>query len=76
MQNIEIDEKKILDSIEFTKFDNLQKLEKKYGFEEATSSKTFFRVGKVGSWKKELSSDLSKKIEKNFNKEMVELYYL
>ena len=76
LQNIEIDEKKILDSIEFTKFDNLQKLEKKYGFEEATSSKTFFRAGKVGSWKKELSSDLSKKIEKYFNKEMVELNYL
>ena len=76
LQNIEIDEKKILNSIELTKFDNLQDLEKKYGFEETTLSKTFFREGKIGSWKRELNKDLSKEIEKYFKKEMEELNYL
>ena len=58
------------------KFENLQNLEKKYGFEETTLSKTFFREGKIGSWKQELNKDLSKKIEKYFEKEMRELNYL
>ncbi len=76
LQDIEIDEKRILNSIELTRFDNLQSLEKKYGFEEKTSSRTFFREGKIGSWRQELNEDLSKKIEKHFNKEMEELNYL
>tara|TARA_B100000963_G_scaffold338503_1_gene335419 strand:+ start:752 stop:1594 length:843 start_codon:yes stop_codon:yes gene_type:complete len=76
MEKIEINEKNISNSIELTKFENLQNLEKKYGFEEKTLSKTFFREGKIGSWKQELNKDLSKKIEKYFEKEMRELNYL
>ena len=57
-----VDEKKILKSIELTNFKNLQNLEKEHGFEEITISKTFFREGKIGSWKKKLDEKLSKKI--------------
>ena len=39
-------------------------------------SDLFFRKGKTGAWKNELSVDISKKIEKKFKKEMVELGYL
>jgi len=76
LQNIEIDERKISNSIGITKFENLQKLEKKYGFEESTSSEAFFRAGKIGSWRQELNNELSKKIEKYFSSEMKELNYL
>ena len=76
LQKIEIDERKISNSIGLTKFENLQELEKKYGFEEPTSSKAFFRAGKIGSWRQELNNELSKKIEKYFNSEMKELNYL
>ena len=76
LEKIEIDVKRIKRSIELTKFRNLQDLEKKYGFEETTFSKTFFREGKMGSWKQELNKDLSKKIQKAFEAEMIELGYL
>ena len=76
LENIEIDERKISNSIGLTKFENLQELEKKYGFEESTSSKAFFRAGKIGSWRQELNNELSKKIEKYFSSEMKELNYL
>ena len=71
-----VDEKKILKSIELTNFKNLQSLEKEHGFEEITISKTFFREGKIGSWKKKLDEKLSKKIENEFKNEMIELGYL
>ena len=71
-----VDEKKILKSIELTNFKNLQNLEKEHGFEEITISKTFFREGKIGSWKKKLDEKLSKKIENEFKNEMIELGYL
>ena len=76
LEKIDIDVERITKSIELTKFHNLQGLEKKYGFEETTFSKTFFREGKIGSWKKELDKDLSKKIQKAFEAEMIELGYL
>ena len=42
----------------------------------STFSKTFFREGKIGSWKHELNKDLSVKIQKAFEAEMIELGYL
>ena len=71
-----VDEKKILKSIELTNFKNLQNLEREHGFEEITISKTFFREGKIGSWKQKLDEKLSKKIENEFKNEMIELGYL
>ena len=76
VNKIIFDEKKIKFSIEQTNFQNLRKLEEKEGFTEKGLGKFFFRKGKIGSWKQELSIDLIKIIEKKFEKEMLELKYL
>ena len=73
--NINIDEKKILKSINSCQFSKLSKMEDIYGFEEAVNNK-FFRNGIKDAWKDDLSHGLKKKIEKNFRDEMIELGYL
>ena len=73
--NINIDEKKILKSINSCQFSKLREMENVYGFKEATGNK-FFRTGIKDSWKNDLSKDLRKKIEENFRDEMLELGYL
>ena len=54
----------------------LKKIEKSEGFSEKGQGEFFFREGKVGVWKDEVSNDIIKKIENHFGKEMVELGYL
>jgi len=73
--NIVFDKNKINKIIELISFQNLQKAENKFGFDESHYSK-FFRSGKTDSWKKILSLDQIRRVEKKFNKEMVELEYL
>ena len=73
--NIDINKKKILNSINSCQFSNLSKMENIHGFDEATEGK-FFREGKKDSWKNVLTQDLRKKIEENFENEMKELGYL
>ena len=75
-KNIEVNEKKMMNAINLTSFNNLQKLEKNEGFKENPSSKPFFRKGKIGEWKKILNSKQIQKIEKKFTREMEELKYL
>ena len=53
----------------------MSKMEEVVGFEEAITNK-FFRKGTKDSWKSELSQDMRKKIEENFENEMLELGYL
>ena len=72
---IDIDKNKILKSVNACQFLKLSKMEDAYGFDEAVKHK-FFRKGKKDSWKNELSNDLRKKIEGNFEDEMTELGYL
>ena len=71
---------KILDAIEKSSFENLKKKEQIYGFKETpkylNNSKTFFNLGPKNDWRKMLSRDVSEKIEKEFEKEMLELNYL
>ena len=74
--NFGVNTNKIKFSIEEVKFENLQNMEKKEGFAEIAQGKKFFRSGKVGNWRKELRTDLIKKIEEKFYKEMKELGYL
>ena len=76
INQINFNEKKIKFSIEQTSFQNLRKLEEKEGFIEKGRGKFFFRKGKIGSWKQELSNDLIKIVENKFKKEMLELGYL
>ena len=79
---LKIDKDKIQNSIDTTNFDSLSKMEKKENFEESViSSKSrkkinFFNLGKKNDWRKTLDKSIVKKIEKEFNKEMIELEYL
>ena len=76
IDDLKLDEGKLNDAIKQTEFKELQKLEKKQGFSEKGAGSLFFRKGKAGSWKDELSSNLIERVEKIFSKEMIELGYL
>ena len=68
--------------IKTTEFKKMQKLEKEKNFTESIfdnktgKKKTFFNLGPKNDWKKILDDKNTKKIEENFNKEMIELGYL
>ena len=78
----DIDQKKILNALESTKFSNLSKMEEENDFDESViSSKAkkkikFFNLGKKNNWEKLLNSKMSEKIRMVFNKEMKELEYI
>ena len=78
---IEINEKKITNTINSCSFDNLSQKEKSEGFEEAMTSPqkekiNFFYLGKKNNWENLLDAKIEKKISKIFNDEMRELKYL
>ena len=56
-------------------FNSLKELEKKIKFHESDNN-NFFRSGKKDSWRKILSVNQARVIEKEFEKEMRELNYL
>ena len=74
------DKFKILNAIKKSSFDNLKKKEQIYGFKEApkylNNSKTFFNLGPKNDWKKIINREISKRIEREFEREMLELNYL
>ena len=80
--NIKIEDKKILKTIESCNFENLRKMEKDQGFDEAAYSEKlkkkidFFHLGKNNNWKNLIHPDLEKKIRTIFNNEMKELNYI
>ena len=76
IDKIEFNSNKLEKALKQTQFKELQKLEKTEGFEEKGKSEFFFRKGKIGGWKNEVSSSLINKIEKLFKNEMEELGYL
>ena len=76
IDGIVLDEEKLKKALKQTQFKELQKMENVEGFTEKGIGKLFFRQGKVGGWKNDLSSDLIKKVEEKFSKEMAELGYL
>ena len=77
-----LDKQKFKNSIDSTSFDNMQKMEEKYGFEESMIDKVtgkkrkFFNLGAQTDWNKLLSEKLRKDIEDKFEAEMKELNYL
>ncbi len=79
---IKFNKDKINNSINSCDFKNLKLIEKKYGFVESILSKktgkkiNFFNLGPDNNWKKILDNEITKKIEKNFGKEMKELRYI
>ena len=77
-----LDKQKFENVIKTTSFENMQKLEKSFGFAEANLDKKtgkkipFFYLGPKNNWKNILENSSIKKIEKEFEKEMIELGYL
>ena len=76
IDKIEFNSDKLEKALKQTQFKKLQKLEKAEGFFEKGKGELFFRKGKIGTWKDEVSSNLINKIEKLFKNEMEELGYL
>ena len=72
---IKYDEKKIINSINVTQFDNLKKNEDKYGFNMGQKNK-FFYLGKKNDWKNLLDPGIGDKINLQFKSEMNELGYI
>ena len=77
-----LNKSKLNNVIKTTKFESMQLLEKKIGFNEAkindqTGEKIpFFNLGPKNDWKNSLDGKIRLKIEKAFMKEMQELNYL
>ena len=82
LTKIEIDEKKIINTIDSCRFDVLSNKEKNEGFIESVDHKEsgkklkFFNLGKKNNWKNLLNPEIEKKIRIEFNKEMKELNYI
>ena len=76
IDKIEFNSNKLEKALKQTQFKELQKLERTEGFLEKGKGELFFRKGKIGTWKDEVSSNLINKIEKFFKNEMEELGYL
>ena len=79
---VKVDNKKILKTVESCNFENLSKMEKKQGFDEAAYSKKiskkvdFFHLGEKNNWQNLLNLEIEKKIRTAFDKEMKELKYI
>ena len=76
-----LDKNKFKNALKTTSFSNLKNLEKTEGFVESKLDKEgkkipFFNLGPKNDWKKLLDIKVKKKIEKAFEKEMIELGYL
>tara|TARA_Y100000590_G_scaffold160623_1_gene184159 strand:- start:6192 stop:7040 length:849 start_codon:yes stop_codon:yes gene_type:complete len=68
---------KFLESVkDSTSFNNLQSLENKYKFKEATINTKFFRKGVVGEWRQVLTQKQVKQIEEELTIPMKQLAYL
>ena len=79
---IKIDNEKISKTVDSCNFENLQKMEIKEGFFEASYNEklnkkiNFFNLGKKNNWKNLLDPEIEKKIREVFSKEMKELRYI
>ena len=80
-KNNKIDEKKLLNSINSTNFNNLRNKETNEGFEESVYSKQtgekkrFFNLGFNNRWEKILPKDILNKLNHNLQNELNELGY-
>ena len=77
---LEIDEEKIINTINSTSFSNMQLQEGKGLFKENVENKNkkikFFYKGKIKNWDGKLDKNIREKIENKFYNEMKELGYL
>ena len=76
INQFEINQKKLENSINSINFKKIKKMEKDKGFDEKLHGDSFFRKGLKDEWKSELSKKIQEEIEKKFEKEMKELKYI
>ena len=82
IKNLTLDMNKLNMIIKSTEFEKMKNMEKKQDFKEGVvdpnskKRKTFFMFGPKNDWKKSLDIKNKEKIEKNFQKEILELKYL
>ena len=82
IKNLNLDMNKLNIVIKSTEFEKMKNMEKKQDFKEGVlepnskKRKTFFMFGPKNDWKKILDIKNKEKIEKNFQKEILELKYL
>ena len=69
----ELGPERIQFAVDATKFDKLQKQEKKHGFKERVGNDLFFRRGEAGQWKEGLGMKELKLIE-NKHRQMMEFF--
>lgn len=72
---LKYDEESYKRAMKNTSFSNMQMLEERDGFKEKRSDNPFFRKGKAGSWKTELSKHLVYKIEEQCHEIMTRFDY-
>ena len=75
-----IEDKKFFNAIKSTNFASLKNKENTSGFEESIYSNkgkkiNFFNLGFQNKWQNKLPDDIVKKVNKNLNKEIIELGY-
>ena len=78
---INFSKNQISTAIELSSFNKLENMEKRYGFIESSINKKgkknkFFYLGPKNDWKKILDKNITKEIDKRFEKEMSELGYI
>ena len=74
---LKVNQKRISQAVQIAKFDNLKKMEEKKGFREKNpKSPSFFRKGKSGSWKTELTKQQIQEIKRAHQIVMKRLDYL
>ena len=69
-------DKKIINVTKSTNFTNLNKMETELGFEESIYGTKFFNIGKKKQWKKNLSIEHAKDIEKSFAETMKKFSFI
>jgi len=73
---IEVDRQRLKKAREVCEFDKLQTQESDKGFRENGKGERFFRRGKAGGWRDELTTEQVKRIEKNHRGSMMRWGYL
>ncbi len=74
---LKVTKKKVREAVALAKFDRLKKMEEEVGFREKNSKvKSFFRSGKSGGYKDELTSEQIKLMTSQHRKVMKRLRYL
>ncbi len=75
--NLKSSQELITQAIDRSKISKLQKMEDEQGFnEKLPNSERFFRKGKIGSWRDELTAEQAEKIINNHKEMMIKFNYL